>query len=449
MGKSIARGNPTDPVRSQAIRRTLLIGSGVSIVALGVSGTGTATTLAGAASTSSPATHSHSTGVAQTIDTGETGDPLTQFQADLLQQFPTNYGGIYQNPDGTYSIVVVGSNPTFEKTAQQLFSEVPAKFGVSVPAATLKLKFVDGVRTLASLYAIQDQVKAVIASEMQSGSALSIIGVGVDQERGQVVISVLGAPTGGTSASATIAEQYGSAVRTQVMTSIPTTEACRTDDAPPWNAGDQIINLAETMGCTLGFGVHNASTGQKFSLTAGHCGTDVWYNTTVANPTKNTSNKVGSTYPGSLSVPANGGTGLDLQLIADGSSPMMWNGPIGTTTRLTISGYANPVDGATVCTEGSFSGKQCGTVSRAGSTIVVTDGGKRYTVEDTFTTDVTTHAGDSGGPVLYPTIFGPLAGGMILSGGSGVTGSEEIDALLYVETVAQGATVSVNTGATG
>ena len=38
---------------------------------------------------------------------------------------------------------------------------------------------------------------------------------------------------------------------------------------------------------------------------------------------------------------------------------------------------------------------------------------------------------------------------MILSGGSGVTGSEEIDALLYVETVVQGATVTVNTEATG
>ena len=386
-GKPTIRGNPHGPVRSQVVRRTLLVGSGASIMVLGVAGTGATAIVAGAtASTSSPVTQPHAGGALQAVAAGETGDPLAEFQAELLQQFPTNFGGFYQNPDRTYSVVMVGTNPTFEQMAQQLFNEVPAKFGVSVPAATLKLTFVDGARTLASLYAVQDQVKAFITSEMQSGSALSIIGVGIDQQRGQVVISALSTPAG-TSASATMAEQYGSAVRTQMMTSIPTTEAGRTDDAPPWKAGDQIMNLAETTGCTLGFGVHNTSTGQRFSLTAGHCGTNLWYNTNFTFPTKNTSNKVGSTYAGSLSIPANGGKGLDLQLIADSSSPFMWNGPIGTTTRLTISGYANPVDGATVCTEGSFTGKHCGTVSRAGGTIVVTDSGKRYTVEDTFTTE--------------------------------------------------------------
>jgi len=245
--------------------------------------------------------------------------------------------------------------------------------------------------------------------------------------------------------AATYTSTYGSVIQTKVGP-VPSAASGRTGDIAPWYSGDQIVSTGTPYEyCTLGFGVHNTFTGQHFSLTAGHCGSRTWYNTSHSTPKRNTSTLVGSTYSGSLAGP---GSGLDVQLIKDNSSYLMWKGALGATTPIDINGYSNPFAGASVCLEGSVSGERCGTVEATTATSNVTTHGHPGIVYDLFTTNVAPISGDSGGPVLFSTIYGSLAGGDIESY-SGTTGfSEEIDAVLYVESVKQGAEVTVNTNST-
>jgi streptogrisin B len=372
-------------------------------------------------------------------------DPFGEFQAALLEQYPASYGGFFQGPDGTFSVVVVGTDPSLEATARQLFDDLPTEFGVSTPASDLTLTFVPGPRTLATLHAIQDQINASITSAAAAaapGTSPGVYGTGIDQATDQVVVFSDGTDAAAVTTAAYVSA-YGSAVQIKNGPT-PSATAGRTGDIAPWYSGDQIVSTGtpDFTYCTLGFGVHNTSNGQHFSLTAGHCGSKTWYNTSHSTPKRNTSTLVGSTYAGSLAGP---GSGLDVQLVKDASSDVMWKGALGATTPTTITGYSNPFAGASVCLEGSISGERCGTVEATTVSSVISGEGYSGIVSDLFTTNVAPIPGDSGGPVLFPSVYGALAGGDI-DAYSGNTGfSEEIDAVLYVESVKQGAQVTVNT----
>ncbi len=432
--------------KGRAIRTTLAIGSGLSLAAAGGG-------LAGASPGTSHSTASSATTTESTVGTStgqaSTGDPLAEFQTQLFQEFPTNYAGMFENPDETYSVVVVGTDPALESKAQSLFDQIPSQFGVAVPAAKLKLTFVSASHTLSSLYSIKDQAVAKMLSPAAGGGSSGIISVGLDEEHNQVVVTTDGSTTG-QSAAAALSTAYGATIHIET-TSVPLTfKTGRESDTPPWNSGDQIVSEISSTPpryatCTLGFGVHNRSTGQVYSLTAGHCGSRPWYNTTHYSPSKNTSDKVGST--SNISFPTAGGTGMDTQLIADSSSILMWQGPVGGAYRTTITGAANPMMGSSVCNEGSNGGEQCGTVTITNTTALFafpTRSGT-YKITNLFKDSAASAGGDSGGPILYPSSFGPLAGGAIEGG---TTYGEQIDTILYVWSVALGGSFVVNSSLT-
>jgi hypothetical protein len=437
---------PRSGIRKKTIRTTLAVGTGISLASAGGGLAGASTANSHATPLSAKTTSTSGANTVATATIQQTDDPLAKFQLQLLQDFPSSYGGFYQNPDGTYSVVVVGTDPALEASAQALFNQIPSQFGVTVPAATLKLTFASGSRTLTALYSIQDQAVAKMQSPIASGEASGIKSVGINEQTNQVVV-VNDGSAAGVSATTTLSALYGSAIFVKTTTKQSTVlKTARESDGSPWKSGDQIVGYAYTkkVGCTLGFGVHDKTTGQEYSITAGHCGNSTWFNTTYKVSTKNTSTKIGAT--SILAFPGPGTTGIDTQLVADSSTTHMWRGPLGGAYLIEISGYANPVTGATVCNEGSFGGESCGKVYTVTTTRCGDLNGEEACVNHLFLVVASSTGGDSGGPMMYPTIFGPLAGGQIE--GLGTTYGEEIDAILFVDTVALGGSIVVSSATT-
>lgn len=363
------------------------------------------------------------------------GDPIAEFEAKMIQKYSSQFGGLFINPNGSFSVVEVGNDPTFQKTAQTLFDQTPAEFGVTVAASMLQLHFSHGTHSLVDLYAIKDKINSAIRSAA-SGSSMAtrngIFGTGLDPRSGQVVLnSNVSNPTNVNLAS--IDGKYGSLVRLHI--SPDATKQSRSVDQAPWKGGD-VINSA-TAQCTLGWGVHVTTTGAHFNLTAGHCGLGNWYQ--------------GASYLGNSTIGVSPTTccSLDTELIPDWSSNQIWQGAFGTNPYLTtITGYANDQVGSYVCREGSSALEECGYITEIDQT------GVPQGLSDWQNNDIAGSPsnpmnginGDSGGPVVWDTIYGPLAAGTIVGGDSGYTGYfEEIDADLYVYSALFGASVVVNT----
>jgi hypothetical protein len=360
---------------------------------------------------------------------------LGEFQAKMVAQYPASYGGLFENSDGTFTVVEVGSDPTFESTAQSLFNQLPAQYGATVSSDKLQLQFQLGSRSLNDLYLIKNQIANLeTATAQPSGAPLGAYGTALDIRNSQVVVTADTASPANITPSQ-LASRFGSAARIEVEPAPQLQD--RIDDTPPWNSGDEIITGtgSSEVGCTLGWGVHNTSNGNHFSLSAGHCGKHTWYNTRLFDPVENSSTEVGSTIKASTQ-------GLDTQLIPDSSSILMWAGPTGQGTRVTITGYSNPAQGSYVCREGAFAGEQCGTVAAVDQSFTI--GGEN--LQNLIVTNgLPGTGGDSGGPLLFPSIFGPLAGGTIVGVQNGNGVYEEIEALLYVWSNYEGAAVVVNT----
>ncbi|HEV8065666.1 MAG TPA: hypothetical protein VGP46_12565, partial [Acidimicrobiales bacterium] len=155
----------------------------------------------------------------------------------------------------------------------------------------------------------------------------------------------------------------------------------------------------------------------------------------------------GSTVSGSVIT-----TNIDAQLIATDSSCIVWGGKSTNNSnaqRIYVTGWSNPPQGASIELEGSMSLEQSGTVDYYD--VSKTIGGEK--LEDLDLVSAEPEAGDSGGPVIYPSIYGPLAGGTIVgmySSGSNVYGVIElIDAELYTYSLFTGDQVEPNVTTTG
>jgi hypothetical protein len=367
------------------------------------------------------------------------GDPLAQFQATLIQEFPNSYGGLVQNPDRTYTIMVVGNDHDLESTAQTLFDALPSEFGTTVPAEDLQLAFHFAAYSAATLYAIKQQIDGQI-SQTRATSAAGVYGTALDTWDSQVVVySDVASPSNITTEQLTA--DYGSAVKLIVQPETSGQLLDRTNDLPPWSSGDYIVPQDNMGHCTLGWGVHSTSTNQHFSLTAGHCIVEfgpTWFNTTDGEFNKYT---LIGTQDGVSTQ------GLDTAIIPDSSYYTMWQGLINSATMTTITGYADPPQGAWVCNEGSVSGQNCGYVKYTGGSEPV--GNEQLQNEIVIDGTLNAEGGDSGGPLLYPSIFGPLAGGTEV-GFSNTTGNNvfmEIDAILYAWSANFGQGIVVNTNA--
>jgi hypothetical protein len=208
----------------------------------------------------------------------------------------------------------------------------------------------------------------------------------------------------------------------------------RVSDSSPFTAGDQIVDDLDLVlaGCTAGFAI-TLPGNQQAALSAGHC---VMYNDypifVLWNNTSLTNNPSGGNYFGYTDTYST--QGLDTQVIKGSNySCWMWDSAAGAKnpTSEQITGYFDAPVGATIDNEGSFGGSHAGVVSAIN---------QNEDIEGEYLQDLVIYsaqavAGDSGGPVVYPTGYGPLAAGTIVAGPTSApyyTYSEEIDALIYV-----------------
>jgi hypothetical protein len=366
-----------------------------------------------------------------------TGDTLGSFEQAMADDFPNTYGGLYVSPDGNLVIPTVGAARSLRAWARANMPAVPSQYlfgdrrlsanasdpppGPTFTPATVS--FDDLVALKADILANSDLVAA------------GVVGAGIDVENGVVSVTTTGGPVDGE-----LEATYGSEI--EVTDAAGTSlEASRTDDTPPFNGGDMLISPSNVL-CSLGFGLHDTVTGQTYQLTAGHCGYNTWYNEPRNSTTFPADDLVGTTVPGARYT-----SGIDAQLIADNSSCISWGA---SGTRYFISGYADAPEGASIMTEGSVGGQVSGTV-------VTYDWSGKLGSENLnnidFTTAVT-QSGDSGGPVIYPSIYGPLAAGSVVGIIVNTNGStdgivQNIDAELWDFSAFIGDSISPNTSSNG
>jgi hypothetical protein len=151
--------------------------------------------------------------------------------------------------------------------------------------------------------------------------------------------------------------------------------------------------------------MQDTTTGRTYLLTAGHCGNATWYSTHSSDPVYNSSTLIGSTVPGSVVTSV-----IDAQLISTEASCISWGGissKVSNDERIYITGYTDPLQGAAIETEGSVSTEETGTVAYYDVSKVLAG----ESLQDLDFITVLGVGGDSGGPMIYPTIYGPLAGG--------------------------------------
>jgi hypothetical protein len=187
-------------------------------------------------------------------------------------------------------------------------------------------------------------------------------------------------------------------------------------DSAPWNGGDALAFAlfgSAHLRCTSGPGAHNAS-GARFLLSAGHCGSLTYFNTSFGNPLLN--NPVGST---SASIFADGYP--DVQIISTNSSRFFWEGP-GNGVRRTTQAGVDPIVGYSVCGQGmttaAWGGTNCGVitqVNRSDTPVIDASSGVTH-VAGAFIWDGSASLnGDSGGYISLSTIYGYGAVGTITS----------------------------------
>jgi len=396
------------PIKSQSAER--LPGSGVAVLAIGLV---TAMTIpwavAASASASKTVTATDHARLATAlvnptleqvnalIAPASPGDPLSELQGHLMSSFSRSFGGIYVDDHGQFVVSTDGTAPAaMRQSVGAGFTAVARVFGGRQRRLLpLQVAYVDTGATLQHLY----ELKAAILDN-PALRADGIDGAGLDIEHGRVVVM-----SDRASGAAAVEADYGSQVEVLLDSGAGLTDG-RYDDSPAWNAGDEIVTPShgETT-CTSGFGMDNLDTGQSYLLTAGHCGSATWYNTETNHPVYDSSTLVGRTLARSVTTRT-----VDAQLITADSSCISWGDKSTKTSndvRIYISGYADPPQGAAIETEGAASLEETGTVSYY-------DVSKVIAGESLDGLDLVTAVGiggDSGGPLIYPTIFGPLAGG--------------------------------------
>jgi len=198
--------------------------------------------------------------------------------------------------------------------------------------------------------------------------------------------------------------------------------ADRFTDVSPFNAGDRVYDENAMFACSSGFGVHQAGTNVDYLLTAAHCSAvagqqDFFWNGSSTNRRR--------TPMGFSTNVSFGQAGWDTQLIRTESSTITWTA---TATRSRITAPYTPIylDANRVINEGATS-----IPWRSGAMLVSLTNAcvsiHNYPVWGTVRIchlwratagpdACAVRGGDSGGPVVAYTGFGPLAAGQIVGG---------------------------------
>jgi hypothetical protein len=197
--------------------------------------------------------------------------------------------------------------------------------------------------------------------------------------------------------------------------------ANRFDDTSPFNAGDRIYDENTMFACSSGFGVHQAGTNTDYLLTAAHCSAvagqqDFFWNGSSADLRRT---PMGFSTNVSFSQ-----AGWDTQLVRTESSNITWTA---AANRSRITAPYTPIyrDSNKVINEGATSNpwhSGAMSISLANACVRV----KGYPVWGTVRICHLWRAsaspdfcaakgGDSGGPIVAYTGYGPLAAGQIVA----------------------------------
>lgn len=217
---------------------------------------------------------------------------------------------------------------------------------------------------------------------------------------------------------------------------MPQSTSNRTNDSAPYHGGATFgVGMFATWGmCTTGFGVHNASTGVPYILTAHHCFID-------AEGAGNTSIGTYTDSGALLNYWAQTGTwknvsgynapNVDAALIRpspSSSSDQIYIGGAASGTLRTISSALDPVPGETICVEGAATGEHCNLKIKSinGSNLTFNLASGQFTptlhnITETYaSTGTAVGEGDSGGPIYdYNTASQTYVGLGTVVGGSG------------------------------
>ncbi len=391
------------------------------------------------------------------------GDPLGRTLWSLQQRYPDRYGGVSER--GTTLVVgEVGRQAGFETSVRAaLDGLLPAyrRAGAAVPAE-VDVAFTEVEYPLAAL-----ESTAALLLRRPALRAPGTVAVGLDVAADRVAeLTDGGAAPPEVPPGVEVRALPGAVLQTAVGGADPVPSAhgagparcagaTRFLDCSPWNGGDGLST--GIVNCTSGFGVHDTGTGAQYLVTAGHCGAGgigQWYDTALpGEPYPSGQQYVGATVAGSVAT-----SGVDTMLIAPQSgqsSCIVWGGLStlpSNAERVYLTGYDDPFAGATVDVEGAVSLERQGTVAYTDVTTTGTDLGESLVDVGLVVPTGVAQPGDSGGPVVFPTVFGPLAGGTVVGSLSYQGGTfavyQQIDAILYVDSAWAGAPITVNT-ATG
>lgn len=221
-------------------------------------------------------------------------------------------------------------------------------------AAVVKRSAVRGTRTRVhsaphSLRQLLAAQKSVVSTLTSRGLAFASVGPKVDGTGLTVAM-----PARSLTAMSSAALTGSSGVPVTVTEGSPSTLADRFEDTEPFFGGDYMQAAVDAgPSCSTGFAVQN-STAERFLLTASHCspsGTGTWF--TGEGPFQETIGSVAG-WDGSN----------DAMIIATSSTGSVWTGASledpPNQGVLAVNGAGDPTVGELDCTDGAWSGEECG-----------------------------------------------------------------------------------------
>lgn len=350
-----------------------------------------------------------STSTADEIALSRAATGILTLPSALESRFPNAFGGIRAVDNSTLIVSIVERESlSDEAIGIKEFVNSVASDSLDLVGISMTIDFDSSTTSFVQRREVLDR----LASRIRDSGNLSDIGIS------SVGMDARGISIGMQTANAKVEEQIrGDFPEIEFnFTHIPRPDLTtgRFADVSPWNGGDSLaINLfgSPHMRCTSGPGAHSA-TGDRYLLTAGHCGNFFYYNTNFGSPSF--SNPVG---PMSTSIFTNWYP--DIGRIATNSSMYFWEGP-GSGTRRTTLAPVDPVVGYSVCGQGmvtaAWGATNCGTVSQINQDLEVYDAstGSTTWVSGQFLWDGSASmSGDSGGYISLSTIYGYGAVGTI------------------------------------
>lgn len=359
-----------------------------------------------------PASAVPETPAEQVVPSGEAPADAWALREKLRAENGDVFGGLYADASGKVVLTATAGGEATVRAAQQRFDAARGVTGLAASPRVVTVK--RGLNRLEGLKAAVTQARGLM------GSGLVNL-VDVDEATNRVHVG-LAADTPANRARVTKAiGASADELSFGVAAAVPAT-ADRFTDVAPFNAGDRIYNENATRYmCTSGFGVHQTGTGTDFLLTAAHCSNVAGAQDFFWNGGPSNTRRTAMGFSQNVSFGTNG---WDTQLIRTESSTLTWTAQ---SNRNAITAPFTPVqnDVNKMINEGATSipwGSGLMNVDRVDVCQNV-----RYETWGVvpichFWSSTPTAAGcavrggDSGGPVVTYSSFGPLAVGLIVAG---------------------------------